>query len=49
LYFGLGAAMEAERVEIRWPNGETELVGRLAAGALYRVKEGAGVVGKRVW
>ena len=49
VYFGLGAAAEAERVEIRWPNGETEVVGRLAAGALYRVKEGAGVVGKRVW
>jgi hypothetical protein len=49
VYFGLGAAAGAERVEIRWPNGETEELGRLAAGALYRIKEGAGVVGKRVW
>jgi hypothetical protein len=49
LYFGLGVATGADRVEIRWPNGETEVLGKLAAGALYRVKEGAGVVGQQKW
>jgi enediyne biosynthesis protein E4 len=48
LTFGLGEATGAE-VEVRWPNGETEKLGRLAAGARYRVKEGAGVVGKTAW
>ncbi len=49
LLFGLGAAKEAERVEVRWPNGETEVLGKLQAGALYRLKEGAGVVGRVPW
>ena len=49
LLFGLGAAKEAERVEVRWPNGEIEVMGKLEAGALYRMKEGAGVVGRTAW
>ncbi len=49
VYFGLGEAAGADRVEIRWPNGESEALGKLAAGALYRVKEGSGVVAKKVW
>jgi enediyne biosynthesis protein E4 len=48
LHFGVGAASGAE-VEVRWLGGETERLGLLAAGALYRVKEGAGVTGKVVW
>lgn len=48
LTFGLGEATGAE-VEVRWPNGRLETVGRLAVGAQYRVKEGAGVVGKTLW
>ncbi|MBY0506821.1 MAG: CRTAC1 family protein [Bryobacteraceae bacterium] len=49
LLFGLGPAKEAGRVEVRWPNGETEVIGKLEAGALYRIKEGAGVVGRVPW
>ena len=49
LLFGLGAAKVAERVEVRWPNGETEVMGKLEVGALYRMKEGAGVVGRVPW
>ncbi len=49
VYFGLGEGTAAEGVEIRWPNGETERIGELAAGAMYRVREGSGVVGKTPW
>ena len=49
LLFGLGTAKEAERVEVRWPNGDTEVMGKLEAGAMYRMKEGAGVVGRVPW
>jgi hypothetical protein len=36
-------------VEIRWPNGAIEMLGALQAGALYTVKEGAGVVDREPW
>lgn len=48
LPFGLGEATEAE-VEIRWLGGETERLGSLKAGGLYRVKEGSGITGKVPW
>jgi hypothetical protein len=44
LHFGLGAAVKAERVEIRWPTGSTETVRDLTADHIYMVREGAGVV-----
>ena len=33
----------------RWPNGGIEKLGKLSAGALYRVKEGAGVTSREPW
>lgn len=42
-------AGDALQVEIRWPNGDTEKLGALPAGAMYLVKEGAGVVGRQPW
>ena len=47
--FTLHFAGDAAEVEIRWPSGEIEKLGALQAGALYRVKEGAGVVGREPW
>jgi hypothetical protein len=47
--FTLYFAAEAGEIEIRWPSGEVEKLGMLDAGALYRVKEGAGVVGHQAW
>lgn len=45
-HFGLGAAGHAERLEIRWPDGSTEVVEQLPANHLVTVRQGAGVVGR---
>ena len=47
--FTLHFAGDAAEVEIRWPSGAIEKLGALQAGALYSVKEGAGVVGREPW
>ncbi len=47
--FTLHFAGDAEQIEIRWPNGESEKLGALPSGALYRVREGAGVVSREPW
>jgi len=47
LHFGLGAAESAD-LEIRWPNGERELVGGVKADQLVVIREGAGIV-QRGW
>jgi enediyne biosynthesis protein E4 len=44
LHFGLGSLDRADRVEIRWPSGGTEILQNLSADHFYVVKEGAGVV-----
>ena len=43
LHFGLGAALKADRVEIRWPSGGTQTLSNLSAGRYYVVKEGQGI------
>jgi len=43
LHYGLGNAETAD-VEIRWPNGNMEKLGSVAANQLITVKEGAGIV-----
>lgn len=52
LHFGLGDHRQAERVEISWPSGATEVLANVAADRLYCVKEGAGILapasGRRV-
>ena len=40
LHFGLGSASSAESVEIRWPSGQVQRFGELAADRFYRVREG---------
>jgi hypothetical protein len=39
LHFGLGGATVAERVEIRWPSGATQVVTSAAAGKLITITE----------
>ena len=45
--FGLGAATAAEEVEVTWPGGKKEALGRLEAGRSYVVREGKGIVDSR--
>jgi hypothetical protein len=45
-HFGLQSARRSERLEIRWPNGTTEVVADLPANHVITVREGAGVVGR---
>jgi len=43
LHFGLGVAEKMEVVEIRWPNGNTELLRDVPADAIYTILEGEGI------
>ena len=45
MWFGLGPAVRAESVVIRWPAGTEDRLEALPAGALHVVREGAGVTG----
>jgi hypothetical protein len=42
LTFGLGAAAQADAVEIRWPSGQVDKLERVAAGQTITVQEGKG-------
>jgi len=44
VHFGLGAAMQIESVEIRWPSGKVEMLKDLQADQFYAVLEGQGIV-----
>lgn len=43
LHYGIGNAKSAG-VEIRWPNGNKEMIANVAANQLVTIKEGAGVI-----
>ena len=43
-HFGLGQANRAERLEIRWPDGSTEVVDNLPANHVVSVHQGKGIV-----
>jgi hypothetical protein len=45
-HFGLGRAERAERLEIRWPDGSTEVVENLPANHLVTVRQGKGIVSR---
>jgi hypothetical protein len=45
-HFGLGAAGRAERLEVRWPSGVTEVIEDLPANHVITLREGDGVVGR---
>ena len=44
LHFGLGDRRQADKVEISWPSGRTEVLTNVEADRFYCVKEGTGVV-----
>jgi hypothetical protein len=44
IHFGLADAPKADKLEIRWPNGKTEMLENLPADHIYRIKEGEGVL-----
>lgn len=44
LHFGLGQAVKADKIEIRWPSGKTETIENLAADKIYAIRQGKGVV-----
>jgi enediyne biosynthesis protein E4 len=48
-HFGLGAAARADRIEVRWPSGRTEVVMGVAANQIVTIEEGRGIVGARAF
>jgi hypothetical protein len=44
LTFGLGAAAQADSVEIRWPSGQVDKLEKVAAGQTITVQEGKGQI-----
>jgi hypothetical protein len=47
VYLGVGVATAADEVNVRWPDGTVETLGRLEAGTLYDVAQGRGVSGRQ--
>jgi hypothetical protein len=45
-HFGLAEATKIERLDIRWPNGQTETLRELAANQIVTVTEGRGVTAR---
>jgi hypothetical protein len=45
-HFGLGRAERAQRLEIRWPDGSTEVVENLSANQRVTVRQGKGIVSR---
>jgi hypothetical protein len=43
LHFGLGESKIIEAVNIRWPNGTTEMLHNITADAIYTITEGQGI------
>jgi len=43
-HFGLGPANKAEKIEIRWPNGQVEQAGSAQADQFLTIMEGLGIV-----
>jgi len=43
LHFGLGSNEKMSEVNIRWPNGETEVLPDVPADFIYTLVEGAGI------
>ncbi len=46
-HFGLGAAAQADRVEVVWPSGRMESVANVAANQIVTIEEGKGIVARQ--
>ena len=44
LHFGLGAAAEADRIEVRWPSGRIQQWKAVASGQTVNIVEGAAAI-----
>ncbi|MDQ3061293.1 MAG: CRTAC1 family protein [Acidobacteriota bacterium] len=44
LHFGLGANRQVDSIEIRWANGQTEIIKNIAAAKFITIKEGNGII-----
>lgn len=47
VHFGLGAAAEIEKLELRWPSGTTDVIRKPPADHILVVKEGKGLIESR--
>jgi hypothetical protein len=45
LHFGLGAAAQADRIEVLWPSGRTETLRAVPVGQIVTIAEGKGIAG----
>ena len=45
-HFGLGAVAFADRLEVRWPSGRTELLQNVPANQIITIRESHGIVGR---
>ena len=45
-HFGIGRATVAERLEVRWPDGSTEVIPNLAANQVITIRQGKGLVNR---
>ena len=45
-HFGLGPAARADRLEVRWPSGRTEVLTDVAANQIITIREGDGIVAR---
>ena len=48
-HFGLGSSTQAERLEVRWPSGWTEIIRDIPANHIITIREGGGIVDTRAF
>jgi hypothetical protein len=46
MHVGLGTAARIDRLEIRWPSGEAEVVEGAAPGQILTITEGTGITAR---
>ena len=46
-HFGLGAATRVDRIEARWPSGQTDVLQNVEANQIITIREGDGIVSAR--
>jgi hypothetical protein len=47
LHFGLGSAAQVERLEVRWPNGRTEMIEGVRGRQIVTITEGEGLTSQQ--
>ncbi|SPE41046.1 ASPIC/UnbV domain protein (fragment) [Candidatus Sulfopaludibacter sp. SbA3] len=49
LYFGLGKSQKVDRIEVRWPAGQSQTWSNVAANRTLRLTEGSETVSSKAW